>query len=143
MLMWNDKDGVTHAMRPVRETANGVVRQGFVADPVQMKDAQSDQRRNALDKAEADAGPVLDMRVARKAQQEASRRALAGQDTSQELAAKNAPPANSATPPRFTQIPADSPEARGLPGGGEALGKNVTSLVDRLKKQPILPGDGL
>lgn len=126
MLMWTDKENVVHMLNPGR---------AFVADPVQMKDAQSDQRRNDLEKRADEAGPLLDIQATRKAQQQASRRALAGQDTSAEVAAR-LPPVSDRTLPGG--IPADSPEARGLPGGAEVLKKNVGAVVDTIKKQPLI-----
>ena len=46
MLMWTDKDGVVHMLNPGK---------AFVADPVVMRNTQTDQRRNAFDAAKVSA----------------------------------------------------------------------------------------
>lgn len=132
MLMWSDKDGVVHMLNPGR---------AFVADPTAMKAAQSEERRTAMESAREDVASSLETRSVHRAQQQASRKALAGKDTSQEIEAIKAAQQSKSkqnTSPRFTQIPADSQEARGLPGGGEELSNNVGALVESLKKQPIV-----
>ena len=129
LLAWQDKAGVVHTLNPGR---------AFVADPSAMRAEIAEKRRTEFDKARTEATPRLDTLERNKLQQEASRRAMAGQDTSQEVAAAR-PKSEGGVPFDFQRVPADSEEARGKPGGGAELRKNVEAVINSFRQQPLWP----